>query len=589
MNPEFLLAHFDRINDAPAAVPRLRSFILDLAVRGKLVEHDPADEPAALLLNRIRAEKARLVKQGSIKHKEISGTTTVNCPSFLAPLGWVLTTLGEVTQKITDGAHKTPTYVDDGIPFISVKDFSGGTLDFSSTRLIPASEHAMLHKRCDPRRGDILIGRIGTLGKAVLVDTDREFSLFVSVGLIRFSHESIAPPYFRLVLNSPLLEGEYDRIKVGGGTHTNKLNLGDLHGVIFPLPPLAEQHRIVAKVDELMALCDHLEAARNEQESRRDRLAAASLHRLSNGANAEAFRNGAQFYLSHLSRLTTRPEHVRPFRQTILNLAVRGRLVPQGRADEAASELLKRIQAEKARLINERRLRKEKPLPPVADDEAPFTIPTSWIWARIGTVSLLTDYGTSVKSDHVENGVPVLKMGDIQGGQVILGGQKMVPRKIDDLPQLFLKRFDLLYNRTNSAELVGKTGIYMGDDDAYTFASYLIRIRFLSNLTSPVYANLAMNAPYFRATQIIPKLQQQCGQANVNGTKLRYMLIPLPPPAEQRRIVTKVDELMTVCDELEKKLSDTQTECHDLLEAVLHHALSDSRRSEPEKSSAVLA
>ena len=163
----------------------------------------------------------------------------------------------------------------------------------------------------------------------------------------------------------------------------------------------------------------------------------------------------------------------------------------------------------------------------------------------------------------------------------------MVPRKIDDLPQLFLKRFDLLYNRTNSTELVGKTGIYTGDDDAYTFASYLIRIRFLSNLTSPVYGDLAMNAPYFRATQIIPELQQQCGQTNVNGTKLRNMLIPVPPLDEQHRIVAQVDELMGVCDRLEKRLSDTQAECHDFFEAVLHNALEDIRPTGTESSTPI--
>lgn len=127
----------------------------------------------------------------------------------------------------------------------------------------------------------------------------------------------------------------------------------------------------------------------------------------------------------------------------------------------------------------------------------------------------------------------------------------------------------------------------MGDDDAYTFASYLIRIRFLSNLTSPVYANLTMNAPYFRATQIIPELQQQCGQANVNGTKLRNMLIPLPPLAEQHRIVSKVDELVAVCDQLEKSLLDTQVKSKDLLEAVLHHALTGNNHTRDDLGLAV--
>jgi type I restriction enzyme S subunit len=270
---------------------------------------------------------------------------------------------------------------------------------------------------------------------------------------------------------------------------------------------------------------------------------------------------------------TTRPEHINQLRQTILNLAVRGQLVSQDPSGEPASELLGRIHAEKARRINAGSLRKEKPLPPIVEEEVPFAIPEQWKWTRIGTASLLTEYGTSVKSDKMENGVPVLAMGAIQEGRVILGNGKKVPREIGDLPQLFLKRLDLLYNRTNSAELVGKTGIYLGDDDAYTFASYLIRIRFLNDLTNPVYANLAMNAPYFRPTQIVPELKQQCGQANVNGSKLRNMVIPMPPLAEQHRIVAKVDELMALCDRLEEQLTTTQTESHGLLEAVLHQAL----------------
>jgi type I restriction enzyme S subunit len=322
-----------------------------------------------------------------------------------------------------------------------------------------------------------------------------------------------------------------------------------------------------------------LEAAQAERESSRDRLAAASLHRLNQPAAAGdtvVFREQARFTLGHLPRLTTRPEHIKQLRQTILNLAVRGQLVPQDPNEEPASQLQKRIQAEKARMVTEGKVKKDKPLPPVAEDEAPFSVPTNWSWARIGTCSLLIEYGTSVKTAHAEDGIPVLKMGDIQEGRVLLGGQKKVPRRIEDLPQLFLKRFDLLYNRTNSAELVGKTGIYLGADDAYTFASYLIRIRFLNDRTNPVYCNLAMNAPYFRETQIVPELQQQCGQANVNGTKLRNMMIPLPPLAEQHRIVAKVDELMTLCDRLEEQLSTAKVESHHLLEAVLHQALNDN-------------
>jgi len=157
-------------------------------------------------------------------------------------------------------------------------------------------------------------------------------------------------------------------------------------------------------------------------------------------------------------------------------------------------------------------------------------------------------------------------MGDIQDGRVILGGQKKVPVSIDDLPALYLQKYDLLYNRTNSAELVGKTGIYLGEDHEYTFASYLIPIRFSASASDPMFFNYAMNAPYFRATQIVPHLKQQCGQANVNGTTLKGMLVPFPPLAEQRRIVSRVDELMLLCDQLQDQLTVMGRVRHDLLE-----------------------
>ncbi len=222
MNAERLFALYDRVAEAPDAVSRLRRFVLDLAVRGKLVEQDPADEPASELLKRIAAEKSRRVKTGEIKSsgydveiksRELKSRPRQNPIDFMTPSGWELAHLGSVAVKITDGAHKTPTYVDKGVPFVSVKDFSAGHLDLGNTRFILPSEHEVLYKRCDPRRGDILLGRIGTLGKSVIVDTDVEFSLFVSVGLIRFDHGNIDPNFFRMALNSPFIEAEFDRIK----------------------------------------------------------------------------------------------------------------------------------------------------------------------------------------------------------------------------------------------------------------------------------------------------------------------------------------------------------------------------------------
>lgn len=340
----------------------------------------------------------------------------------------------------------------------------------------------------------------------------------------------------------------------------------------FPLPPLAEQHRIVAKVDELMALCDKLEMVRAERETARDTFTHSTLAKLNN-TDPETFGQDARFALANITALTTRTDQIKQLRQTIFNLAVRGKLMEQDADDEPASNQLQRIDSERNALVQAKAIRREKPLAPVDEEHAPFEIPPTWVWSRVGEAALFTQYGTSEKSEPISQGVPVLTMGNIQDGVVVWGNEKRIPAFSEELPSLYLKKFDLLYNRTNSAELVGKTGIYLGDDDCRTFASYLIRIRCSTENSLPAYVNLAMNAPIFRETQIIPLIKQQTGQANVNGTALKNMLIPLPPIAEQHRIVAKVDELMALCDQLGASITTGEHTRSRLLEAVLHNAM----------------
>jgi len=570
MNPTLLLAHFDRISTAPDAMPRLRSFILDLAVRGKLLPQEAGDEPASELLKQIQTEKTSLVRDGKIgKEKALAAVNSDKLP-YHAPSGWLWARLGQITRRIHYGftASANPSLTD--VRLLRITDIQDNAVDWLSVPGVEISKREIEQYRLE--KGDILIARTGgTIGKTFLVDHLPVTAVFASYLIRVQGATAFYDRYLKLFLESPAYWKQLEEGARGGGQpNVNGKTLGRM---IVPVPPAAEQVRIVAKVDELMALCDSLEESHREQERRREGVASSALHHLSNGASHDSLRKTSRFYLDHLPDLTTNPSQIPELRRTILGLAVCGRLVPQNQAEEPASELIKRIQAEKTRRIETGSLRKEKPIATVAQAEEPFAIPENWTWSRIGTCALLTEYGTSVKSDEQEEGVPVLAMGDIQDGQVILKARKRVPGEIEDLPQLFLKRLDLLYNRTNSAELVGKTGIYLGDDDAYTFASYLIRIRFLPELTSPIYINLAMNAPYFRETQIIPELRQQCGQANVNGTKLRNMMIPLPPIAEQRRIVEKVGQLMTLCGQIEARLSATLNQKSTLLEAVLHHAL----------------
>ncbi len=574
MNPDSLLKHFDQISEAPDAVPRLRRFILDLAVRGKLVPQDPNDEPASELLKRIELEKARLVKIGQIRNEMRLPPIEKEELLFDIPDDWFWTRMGNVTTYIQRG--KSPKYSSgDGLPVISQKCIQWDGLHLEWAKKITPESLGSYDDSRFLREGDLLLNSTGTgtIGRVIRVDHPGKH-------LVCDSHVTVmrcllVDEHFVCIwLRSDCVYGSIEE-RATGATNQVELTAALAKNQITPLPPLAEQHRIVTKVGELMALCDELEAAQAKRERRRDRLVATSLHGLNNGASGDELHQNASFYLNHLPRLITRPEHIHQLRRTILNLAVRGKLVPQDPNDEPAKELTKKIEDKKLKLIQSGIMRRQERFSPILKSDEVFPIQCDWLWVKLGDLALSTDYGTSQKSVNIDDGVPVLKMGDIRGGQVCLGEHMKVRRNMDDLPALFLKKLDLLYNRTNSAELVGKTGIYLGPDDKFTFASYLIRIRFALEFTNPHYVNLAMNAPFFRETQVVPHLKQQCGQANVNGTKLKNMIVPLPPLAEQHRIVEKVNGLMKLCDELEAQINNTTAARRQLLEATLHEALFD--------------
>ncbi len=266
-----LAEHFHTLFTTEASVEALKACIRELGVKGRLVEQLP-DEASQVVLELVAAERVAALSQTKLtKHNEQANTVHWACP-FSLPRTWCWVSLSALTLQITDGTHHTPTYVEQGVPFISVKDLDGRTVSFADCRLIPEAEHREINTRCNPERGDILLCRIGTLGRPTVVDTDQRFSLFVSVGLLKLPKRVDLSAYLHLVLSSPLGYQQYQRIKAGG-SHTNKLNLGDLPKIMIPVPPLEEQRRIVAKVDELLTLCDQLSLGLNRVGQHHERLA----------------------------------------------------------------------------------------------------------------------------------------------------------------------------------------------------------------------------------------------------------------------------------------------------------------------------
>lgn len=235
---------------------KLRKSILQQAVQGKLTERDPADEPASELLKSIKAEKEVLIKSGKIKKEKPLPPISDDEKPFDIPDSWEWVRLGDLANKFTDGTHSTPKYTQTGIPFLSVKDMSKGYLDFTNTKFISREEHEVLYKRCNPEKGDLLITKVGTTGVPVIVNTDKQFSLFVSVALMKFSQQYLSVAFLSNMINSPLVQEQAKENTRGVGNKNWVLD--DIRNTIIPLPPLNEQKRIVKRVEELLALCDEL-------------------------------------------------------------------------------------------------------------------------------------------------------------------------------------------------------------------------------------------------------------------------------------------------------------------------------------------
>ena len=551
-----LLAHFDRIADTPDAIPRLRRFILDLAVRGKLVPQDPNDEPASELLKRIAAEKTRLVKAGEIKNQsDLPLVATCETP-FSIPDTWKWTRIGSTAYVEMGQSPPSEHYnrTGHGIPFFQ------GKADFG--KRYPTARYWCTQPKKYAAPGDILISVRAPVGPTNVASE----LCCIGRGLAALRpHDGIDRDYllrcleaFELVLNS-----------LGFGTTFVAINKNQLASFVIPLPPLAEQHRIVAKVDELMALCDHLEATRMEREATRDRMATASLARLdAPDPDPATFQNHAVFALNNLTPLTTRPDQIKAIRQTILNLGVRGKLVPQDPNDGPASELLKRIAADRERLEGSGAIKTSKPLPPVSATDTPFELPSGWAWTRFPEVGL---FGRGKSKHRPRNDLALYKDGTypfIQTGDVARSGGS-------------IETYNSLYNDVGLAQsamwpagtLCITIAANIADSGILTFDAC-----FPDSIVGLIVHSRFEDARFFEyflrtAKADLHEFAPSTAQKNINLGILSEVLIPLPPLAEQRRIVAKVDELLVLCDQLEANLAVVDDRCGKLIDVMLARAI----------------
>ena len=570
MSADRLLAHYERIADAPDSISRLRRFILNLAVRGKLVEQNPNDEPASELLKRIAVEKARLVKAGEIRGRK--ALPAVDEPPFDLPQNWRWTRTREVaSDRGQEIPQATFTYID-----VTAIDKESGVV--ANPKVLEASE-APSRARKILRKGDVIYSCVRPyLLNVAVIETDFNPEPIASTAFaIVNGHGLVLPRYLWIVLRSPFMVQCVEDNQRGQAYPA--INDADFAVLPFPLPPLAEQHRIVAKVDELMALCDQLEAARAEREATRDRLTAASLVRLdAPDPDPATFRVHAAFALENLAPLTARSDQIKALRQTILNLAVRGKLVEQDPTDEPASGLLEAINKTRKKLYAEKKIPKPKPLLSLDELDLPFDVPPGWAWSMLGQLCYQVADGPHFSPQYVPpgNGVPFLSTRNVRPDGFDLSSIKYVSRPDHEE---FCKRIkpepnDIIYTKG------GTTGIAKVNDLDFEFSVWvhLAVLRIEKERLFPHYVELALNSPHCYAQS--QEYTRGISNFDLGLTRMIKITVPLPPLAEQHRIVARVDELMALCDRLETALTTVDTTRARLLEALLHEALGPAEERE---------
>jgi type I restriction enzyme, S subunit len=554
-----LLSNLNLLATAPGGVARLRELILTLTVQGKLVAQDPKDEPASELLKKIRAEKDRLIAEGKTKRDKPLVEIADEEKPFGLPKGWEWVRLGDVTNY---GSPPKASAIQPQTWVLDMED-----IEKSSGRLLQklrfAERPALSDKNCFSK-GDVLYGKLRPyLNKVLVADEDG----VCTTEIIPFRcYGDYVPQYFRLALSSPLF---LDYVNVRSyGMKMPRLGTDDARKAVIPLPPLAEQSRIVTRVEELMRLCDALEAKGQLEATRHAQLVSTLLATLTDSGTPaqlpDDLSKNWHRIATHFDLLLDRPEAVDALEQTILQLAVRGLLVPQDPQDEPASVLLKKIRAEKDKLIAEGKIKRDKALSAIAEDERPFALPSGWSWARFPE---LGEFGRG-KSKHRPRNDPALfnppKYPLIQTGEV--SRAKGIVQEVHSYysaiglaqSRMWPKGTLCITIAANIAEsaVLGFDSCFPDSVVGFVPASAMGNVEYFLLFVETAKADLLAFAP---AT----------AQKNINLEILSSLLIPVPPLNELTRIVARVAQLRRLCFELRQRLSASQSTQAHLAEALV--------------------
>ena len=464
----------------------LKNSILQLAIQGKLVEQRPEEGTAQELYAQIQAEKQRLIQSGKLKKEKPLPEITEDEKPFEIPEGWMWVRIGQIFS-LQAGKNITSANI------YEQKDLKHPYLCYGGNGIRG-------YVSSFNREGHFaLIGRQGALCGNINVAKGKFYATEHAVVVDHFNQSDVKwGEWFLKALNL----NQYATATAQPG-----LAVSTIIKVLIPLPPLAEQKRIVSKIEELLPLVDRYEQAWTKLEDFNRRF----------------------------------PEDMK---KSILQQAIQGKLVEQRPEEGNAQELYAQIQAEKQRLIKEGKLKKEKPLPEITEDEKPFEIPDGWMWVRWGDLSESIQYGFNAPAQN-SGRIKMVRISDIQDGKVLWGSVPFCQIEENEIPKYLLKKNDILFARTGGT--VGKSYLVREVSEEAIYAGYLIRTRYSSSLV-PEYLKCFMESPLY--WDQLKNGTIATAQPNCNGKTLSKMILPLPPLAEQKRIVARLEELLPLCERL---------------------------------------
>lgn len=534
-------------------IKKLRELILELAVRGKLVPQDPNDEPASELLKRIAAEKAELVKQGKIKKQKPLPEISEEEKPFELPEGWEWVRISEIGH---DWGQKTPD-----------KDFTYIDVGSINKEYGIIEEPSILSAKDAPSRARKIVQQ-GT----IIYSTVRPYLLNIAIIENEILPEPIASTAFAIIhpytamdanfiyyyLRSPVFVCYVENCQTGVAYPA--INDKQFFSGITPVPPSLEQVHIANKIKELMSLCDQLEQQSLTSLDAHQQLVETLLGTLTDSQNAEELAENWTRISEHFDTLFTTEASVDALKQTILQLAVMGKLVPQDPNDEPASELLKRIAQEKAQLVKDGKIKKQKPLPPISDEEKPFELPDGWEWCRIVDLAIVGTGATPSRDEpnYWKNGV----INWVTSGETCLPfiqntTEHITQKAVDETNVSIYPPGTLIiamYGQGKTRGQITELLISAGTNQACA----AIRLIETDN-EHRKFIKLFFEKSY----DDLRSLAAGGAQPNLNVAKISQTVIPLPPKREQNRIVSIVGELLIYCDKLRKNIQTAQqTQLH---------------------------